>query len=203
MPKTVENKLKKQIYAHGRGWVFTPKRFLGLGSRQAIDLALFRMTQAGNIRRLARGIYDFPKTHPKFGALLPDIDSVVDALRESRRIRVQPAGAYVTNLLGLSEQVPAKVVFLTDGPSRRVKIGNTEIRLMRTTPANMAAAGKLSGMIIQAFRYLGRKHVTPERIQHLRKQLPAEKRKALLKDLGLAATWMHPHIRELAREGGA
>jgi len=201
MPENVENKLKKRIYAHGRGWVFTPKRFLSLGSRQAIDLALFRMTKAGTIRRLDRGIYDFPKTHPKFGVLLPDIESVVEALRETRRIRVQPAGAYVTNLLGLSEQVPAKVVYLTDGPSRRVNIGNTEIRLMQTTPANMAAAGRLSGMVIQAFRYLGRAHVTPERIRYLRKKLPAKERKALLKDISLAATWMHPHFRELAREG--
>jgi hypothetical protein len=199
MAKSVEFKLKKRIYAHGRGWVFTPKRFLSLGSRQAIDLALFRMVREGAIRRLSRGLYDFPKTHPRLGVLTPTIESIVDALRESSRIRMQPAGAYVTNLLGLSEQVPAKVIYLTDGPSRRVKVGNMEIRLKQTTPANMAAAGRLSGMIIQAFRYLGRTHVTPERIALLRKQLPAKERKALLKDIGLAAAWMHPHFHELAR----
>ena len=199
MPKSVENKLKKRIYAHGRGWVFTPKRFLSLGSRQAIDLALFRMVREGTIRRLSRGLYDFPETHPRLGLISPAIESVVDALRETSRIRMQPSGAYVTNILGLSEQVPAKVVYLTDGPNRKVKVGNLEIRLKRTTPANMAAAGRLSGMIIQAFRYLGQQHVTPERIATLRKRLPAKERKALLKDIGLAAAWMHPHFQELAR----
>ena len=114
------------------------------------------------------------------------------------RIRLQPAGAYATNLLGLSEQVPAKVVFLTDGPSRTVKIGRQEIQLRRTTPRNMATAGRLSGLLMQALRHLGKQHITPARMRHLKRTLPEKERRKLLKDLPLAPAWMHPLFRELA-----
>jgi hypothetical protein len=80
------------------------------------------------------------------------------------RIRIQPAGAYAANLLHLSEQVPAKAVFLTDGPSRRLKVGVNEIVLKRTTPRAMAAAGRISGLLFQALKYLGKANVTMERM---------------------------------------
>ena len=120
------------------------------------------------------------------------------ALAGKDRIRLQPAGAYATNLLGLSEQVPAKAVFFTDGPSRTVKIGRQEIQLRHTTPRNMAAAGRLSGLLMQAFRHLGQEHITARRMAHLKRTLPAKERKQLVKDLPLAPTWMHPFFRELA-----
>ena len=117
-------------------------------------------------------------------------------------MRLQPTGAYAVSALGLSEQVPAKVEFLTDGPGRVVKVGPMTIRLRRTTPRNMAAAGRLSGLIIQALRELGEAHVTAARIAHLKETLPADKRRELLKDLKLAPAWMHPILRELAEVPG-
>jgi len=126
---------------------------------------------------------------------------VAKALAGKDRIRLQPAGAYATNLLGLSEQIPAKVVFLTDGPSRTVKIGRQEIQLRRTTPRNMAVAGRLNGLLMQAFRHLGQEHVTPKRVAHLKRTLPAKERQLLLKDLSLAPTWMYPLFRQLAESG--
>jgi hypothetical protein len=123
---------------------------------------------------------------------------VAKALAGKDRIRLQPAGAYATNLLGLSEQVPAKVVFFTDGTSRTVKIGRQEIQLRHTTPKNMAAAGRLSGLLIQALRHLGKEHITPARVEHLKRTLPAKERKKLLWDLPLAPAWMHPLFHELA-----
>jgi hypothetical protein len=90
------------------------------------------------------------------------------------------------------------VVFLTDGPSRTVIVGGTTIQLRRTTPRNMEPSGRLSGLLIQAFRELGHDHVTPERLTHLKRTLPAVERRKLLDDLRLAPTWMHPIFRELA-----
>ena len=173
---------------------------MDLGSRQAVDLALHRLWKKGKIRRLARGVYDYPKQHPVLGALSPSPDAIARALAGRDRTRLQPSGAYAANALGLSEQVPAKAVFLTDGPSRTVKIGSTTIQLRRTTPRNMEAAGRLSGLVIQALRELGQEHVTPERVEHLRRTLPADKRRGLLKDLRLAPAWMHPILRTLAEE---
>jgi hypothetical protein len=145
-------------------------------------------------------VYDFPNEHPVLGLLAPSAEAVARALAGRDRARLQPAGAYAANVLGLSELVPAKTVFLTDGPARTVKIGPTTIQLRRTTPRNMEAAGRLSGLLIQALRELGQEHITQQRRDHLKRTLPADKRRELLKDLRLAPAWMHPIFRELAEE---
>ncbi len=194
------NRVISRIRGGGRGAVFPPGLFSDLGGARPVGMILSRLTADGTIRRLARGLYEYPREHPELGTLSPDIEKVAKALAGKDRIRLQPAGAYATNLLGLSEQVPAKVVFLTDGPSRTVKIGRQEIQLRRTTPRNMAAAGKLSGLLMQAFRHLGKEHITPERMAHLKRTLPRKERQQLLKDLRLAPAWMHPLFRELAEE---
>jgi hypothetical protein len=199
--QSVDYRILSRIYGSKRGAMFTPSDFLDLGSRRAVDLALHRLIEKKVLRRLARGLYEYPREHPELGTLSPDIQKVAKTLAGKDRSRLQPAGAYATNLLGLSEQVPAKAVFLTDGPSRTVKIGRQEIQLRRTTPRNMAAAGRLSGLLMQAFWHLGRQHITEQRMAHLKRTLPAKERKQLLKDLPLAPTWMHPLFRELAENG--
>ena len=180
-----------------------PSHFLDLGSRQAVGIALHRLAADGRIRRIARGVYDFPIIDPLLGELTPTIEAITKALTHRDKIRLQPSGAYALNLLGLSEQVPARIVFLTEGESRKLKIGPMEIELRRTTPKNMASAGRLSGLVIQAFRALGKEHVTPERIEQLKANVPLKERKALLKDIALAPAWMHPIFRDLAEENAS
>src|SRR5262245_17046 len=197
-PQAVDSRIVAAIRSRGRGSVFVPADFLHIGSRQAVDVALHRLVRNGKIRRLARGVYDFPKQHPVLGPLAPSAEAVARALAGRDHTRIQPAGAYAANALGLSEQVPAKAVFLTDGPSRTIKIGPMTIQLRRTTARNMAAAGRLSGLLIQALRELGKEHVTPERRAHLKRTLPADKRRELLRDLKLAPAWMHSIFREIA-----
>lgn len=196
--QSIEKALLDRVHGHGRGWVFTPSHFLDLSTRRAIASALKRQTDAGHFRQLARGLYDYPKRHPKLGILTPTPDQVAKALVGRDQVRLQPSGAYAANLLGLSNQVPAKIVFLTDGTSRLVRVGSITVQLRRTTPRNVAAAGRLSGLIIQAFRHLGPKHITPERIAHLRRTLPAADRRSLIKDIKLSPAWMHEFLRELA-----
>lgn len=198
--QSIDDKLLSRIYGHGRGTVVTPSQFLDWEHATLLDKALSRLAARGTIRRLARGSYEYPRQHPELGVLSPDFEKVARALAGKHRIRLQPAGAYATNLLGLSEQVPAKIVFLTDGPSRSVKIGHQEIQLRQTTPRNMAAAGRISGLLMQALRHLGKEHITADRLAHLRRTLPANERQKLLKDLPLAPAWMHPLLRELAEE---
>ncbi len=199
-PQAIDSRILAAIHGRGSGSVFVPADFLGIGSREAVDVVLHRLARKGTIRRLARGVYDFPKEHPVLGPLSPSAEDVAKALAGRDLTRLQPAGAYAANALGLSEQVPAKAVFLTDGPSRTVKIGATTIQLRRTTPRNMATAGRLSGLLIQALRELGQEHVTPQRRQHLKRTLPADERRELIKDLKLAPAWMHAIFRELAEE---
>jgi hypothetical protein len=199
-PQAIDSRIVAAIHSRGRGSVFVPADFLDFGSREAVDVALHRLARQRIIRRLARGVYDLPKEHPVLGPLAPSAEDIARALAGRDRTRIQPAGAYAANALGLSEQVPAKVVFLTDGPTRTVKIGPTTIQLRRTTPNNMEAAGRLSGLLIQALRELGREHMTPQWRDHLKRTLPRDQRRELLKDLRLAPAWMHPIFRELAEE---
>ena len=198
--QSIDSKVVSRIYGSGRGSVHVPTDFLDLGSREAVGLALHRLSKKGTIRHLARGIYDYPKQHPKLGVLLPSAETIARALAGRDRARLQPTGAYAANMLGLTEQVPAKAIFLTDSQSRTAKIGPMTIQLRRTTPRNMAAADRLSGLLIQAFRELGKEHITPARIDHLKRTLPASKRRELLKDIKLAPAWMHPIFRALAEK---
>jgi hypothetical protein len=159
-----------------------------------------RLVARGALRRLSRGLYDKPRHDAILGTLWPSVDAVVKALAGKHKLRVQPSGAYAANLLGLSEQVPAKVVLLTDGVSRIVRAGPMRIVLRRTSPRNMAAANRLSGLVIQAFKSLGREHITSARLEHLRKTVPAPERAKLVRDLNLAPAWMRPMLRDLAKD---
>jgi hypothetical protein len=151
-PTSVETKIASRVRRSPRGTVFTPASFTTLGSRAAIDKALQRLVAQGGLRRLSRGLYDKPRKDEILGTLWPSVEAVIHAVVGKDKLRVQPAGLYAANLLGLSEQVPAKVVLLTDGSSRLVRAGPIQIALRRRSPRNMAAANRLSGLVIQALR---------------------------------------------------
>jgi len=199
----IEQSILRRIRGSGSGWCFTPADFSDLGGTSAVWTALHRLTQREVIRRLSRGLYDFPETHPVLGTLSPDAEAVAQAVARSRQIRIQPTGAYAANLLGLSEQVPARIVFLTDGAPRRIRIGNREIVLRRTTPRNMTTAGRISGTVIQALRYIGKTRLTPAHRRTLARRLSDEDKRQLFKDRLNAPGWMRPLLAELGGEGEA
>ena len=189
----VDAKVRSHIYGHGKGWVFTPKHFQELGSSDAVDSALRRLKAEGIIRQLARGLYDYPVQDTILGTVAPSADAIARALVVRDAIRLQPSGAYAANVLGLSEQVPSRIVFLTDGPARKIKIGKREILLQHTTPRNMATAGRKSGTLIQALRYLGQDQVDDRVLTILRRHmtdLPT-----LRKDLRHAPAWIADLLR--------
>lgn len=163
-----------------------------------MDAALSRHARAGRIRKLARGLYDLPKRDPQLGPLMPSVELVAEALRGRDAVRLQPSGAYAANRLGLSDQAPMKVLFLTDGTPRRVRIGNLQIIIRQTTPRNMATAGRISGLVIQALRYLGQRHVDDRVVTTLRRRLSDADRRQLLKDIRFAPVWVANIMRVLA-----
>ncbi len=201
MTQSIENKIVSRIYGKKRGWVFTPNHFLDLGRRTAVAQSLVRLARSGTVRRLARGVYDYPKGHPDFGALPPDYERVAQALAGRDNLRIQPSGAYAANLLSLTEQVPAKIVFLTDGSNRKVQIGKRKIVLKRTTPKNMATAGKSSGLVIQALRYLGKNHVDATMIEKLKNGFSEKDKKQFANDIRYAPVWIGDIFRLLSRQG--
>ncbi len=195
--QTIGSAIIGRIYGNRRGWVFTPTHFQDLGSRPAVESTLRRLKANGTIRQLARGLYDYPVEHPILGVVAPSADAVARALTVRDAVRLQPSGAYAANILGLSEQVPSRVVFLTDGSNRKVKLGKQEIVLQHTTPRNMATAGRKSGTLIQALRYLGPEQVNDQVIAILRRQITDEERPAIRRDLRHAPAWVANVLRPL------
>lgn len=198
--QTLSSKILSRIYGKKRGWVFTPVHFRDLGNDLGIRKALQSLADRGTIHRLARGLYSYPQTHPKLGVLSPTPEQIARALAGKDNLRIQPSGAYAANLLGLSEQVPAKAVFLTDGTNRKIKVGNQEIILKQTTPKNMATAGRTSGLVIQALRYLGKAHVDDQVIDTLARRLSLDDRQQLIKAIRYAPAWIGTIFRRLAEK---
>jgi len=131
--QAVDSQVRSRIYGNGRGWVFTPRHFQGLGSSDSIDSSLRRLKAAGIIRQLARGLYDYPVQDQVLGTVAPSADAIARALVVRDAIRLQLSGAYAANVLGLSEQVPSRIVFLTDGLPARLR--SASVKSSSSTPS--------------------------------------------------------------------
>ncbi|MGY3281234.1 DUF6088 family protein [Bradyrhizobium sp. S3.7.6] len=187
----------KRAHAGGRGGVFTPSDFLDVAGRAAVDQALSRLVRGGKLRRLARGLYDFPKLHPKLGPLSPAPDDVAQALARETGSQVQIAGARAANALGLSTQVPAKNNYLTDGPSRRVVLGKRVVDLRHASPKHLIAPGSFAGTVVQALRHLGPVRAT-DVVRVAGRRLSASDKKTLAKGAVRAPAWMRPTLVSIA-----
>ncbi len=197
------NQAKQQILGRIRRWgpgaVFTPKDFLDLASRGNIDVTLGGFLKEGIIRRIARGVYDLPRFNPTLGGRLsPDIDQAAQALARRFRWRVIPAGAWAANLLGLSTQVPAKTVYLSDGPTRTIQIGRQRLCFKHARPTQTRIENRVSAVVIQALRHLGKEAVGPEVIAQLRHRLSAREKNHLLRDARYSSDWLFAAARQIA-----
>lgn len=199
---SVDAAIRAKLHQMPPGQVFSASDFVSLGSRAAVDKVLSRLTAGGELRRIARGLYDIPRTHQLLGPLLPAADDIARAIADKGRLRLQPSGAYAANLLGLTEQVPMKLVFLTDGASRTVQVGSQSILLKHTTPRNMATAGRISGLVIQALRHLKQANVDAQTVARLRARLTVQDKAVLLADAPLAPVWIADIMRDIASGKG-
>ena len=198
--QAIDEKILSRFYGNGRGHVSTQNDFIDLGSRSHIDNALSRLAKNGKLKRIARGLYEYPKVDELLGELSPNLDKVAKAMAGRDGIRLQPTGAYAANRLHLSEQVPMKVVFLTDGSSKTAQIGHQTLELRKASPKRMQLAGRLSGLVFEALRAIGKEHITERIIEQLKDTLQREDRDKVLKDLPHAPAWMHSIIREVTKE---
>jgi len=202
-PHHLTNKLVAKLRGLGRGYVFNSADFRNLGSRSALDQALSRLTRQGVIRRLAPGLYHYPRINPKLGGIMnPLPDAVAKAVARKTDSRVVSSGALAANALGLSTQVPAQMIYLTDGPPRKIRIGSQTILFRYATPRTMAVSGRISAVVFQALRYLGREGVTDSVIRKLKRTLSGKDKKTLKKDIPHAIGWMRPILSQIVEDTG-
>ncbi len=191
MAESTEIKALKKISKAGRGSLFFAENFLSLGNAKTVGKALERLTKQGELVRVARGIYVRPIIDPVIGPVTPGIETIAEAIARRDKARIIPTGIYALNRLGLSEQVPMTVVYLTDGADRKVKIGKRTITFKRATPKNVAAIGDISSLVIQALKAIGKSKVSKEeRLTKIQQLLKKEKNTHLQLDIRLAPDWI-------------
>jgi hypothetical protein len=195
--KSTSHSIVRRIRGHGRGWIFTTSEFLDLGAEGALKKTLSRLSKDGTIRRLTRGVYDYPRIHRKLGILSPNPDDVAAALAASTGSLLQISGGRAANLFGLTTQVPAQLVYLTDGPPRRVRIEGQTIQLRRARPSKFPGTGTSAGLAIQAMRAVGPKVNRELLLRQLSRRLTASDKSQLVKLRKHAPRWAQEIIRQL------
>jgi hypothetical protein len=201
MQYSIDKKTLSRIYGNGRGWAFSQADFADLGARSAIDSALHRREREGVIRRVVRGIYDYPR-HSKAlgGPASPSVDQVAHALARKFAWRIQPNGATAQNLLSLSTQVPARAVYLSDGPNRSYTVGRTKLAFKHTALKEVGFKLPQSGLVVQALKAFGEGRITRKVITQIRRQFDPALRRRILRDTKTATGWVYAAIQQIAKE---
>lgn len=196
MTQSIESKIVRRIARSSVKKVFFASDFADLGSGKAINKALERLTIAGKLHRIGHGIY-FPVSD-KASVLthVIDIDEIVLSIAERDKARLLPTGSYALYKLGLTTQVPMRIVYYTDGSPRRVKIGNYQITFKKASAKRLALKGELSKMVIQALREIGKAEASGEMIEKLREMLRREDPLLVKHDLALAPEWIRKLLGE-------
>lgn len=199
---SIASRVLQRIRARGKGSVLVPTDFLDLGSREAVDAALGRLRDAGTLRRVGRGVYDFPRVHARFGLRTPSVDAVARAIARSTQETIHHGGAKAANLLGVSTQVPAQAVYLTDGTNRifKVDLGDGrgfDIRFRRST--RRAGGDTQAGLVLRALRFLGQDAADSTTVRRLRASLSDTDLRDLIRLRPRATGWMRSIIDDIVQ----
>jgi hypothetical protein len=193
------DRIMNRVRSKGRGWVFTPRHFIDFGTRGSVDMALSRLAKGGDIRRIGRGLYDYPVRHDTLGDLTPDPPRIAEALSKQSGDQLAASGAAAVNRLGLSNQVPAKMSFATTGRSRTKRAAGRSITLKHSRAPVLANAPDSVNAVVQALAHLGRDNVDGETIQRFASRLSDEDLRLLDRARPRMPGWMSDVILKIGR----
>jgi hypothetical protein len=196
----LREKIERKIEQKGKGWAFTRKDIRDIAPSGPVGVVLSRLVACGMIRRIGRGLYDYPKKSELVGELLPpDIDQAAQAIARKHRWTITPDGATAANTLGLSQQVPVKIVYLSDGPSRKLNVGQMVIAFRHASPKDLRMEKYSSRLVAQALRFLGKDNVGSKVLAQLRRMLPKQDKADFLKDAQYGTDWIFDVAQKIAR----
>lgn len=188
------------IAGHGRGWAFSSSDLTERFSRQQADNALSDLAREGKIRRVAHGMYDYPGYSELLEQTLsPDIDQVAAAYARKFGWRIEVTGESALNLLGLSTQLPARYVYLSDGPNRQYEVMGVNLSFKKSALKDIGFKFRESSLIVQALKALGKEHVTPGLIKKIRQQIDPKRYEKILKDTKRTTAWIYELIKQICR----
>jgi hypothetical protein len=195
----VADKITKRVRAKGRGWAFTPKDFLDLGTRASIDMALMRLVKAATIRRIGRGLYDYPKQHPTLGTLTPDTSAIMTAVAVQSGDKIVDSGAMAANRLGFSTQVPAKATFMTTGVSRKKTVAGRTINLKKSRAPILDQSAAKANAVLQMLALIGKTNINDDLLARCASSLDNHDLAALKKSQALMPGWMSDAVFKIGR----
>lgn len=185
------------ISGHGRGWAFSPTDLIHKFNRQQVDSILSELTKTGRIRRISRGMYDYP-LYSEFleKYLSTDIDQVARAYARKFNWRIEVTGDSALNILDLSTQIQAKYIYLSDGPNKKYRIlDKITLEFKKSVLKDIGFKYKESSLIVQALKSLGKEHIEKETISKIRKQIKPKMYGKILKDTQTTTTWIYEIIK--------
>lgn len=182
--------IRQRIEGIPIGEPFRPTAFLECGTRASVDQTLTRLIKTGTIARVARGVFVRPEVSRFVGNVMPEPSKVAEAIAKTTGAVVQVHGAEAARKLELTTQAPTQPVFMTSGPSKRIRMGAMEIRLQHICPRKLALAGRPAGLALAAMWYLGKKEVTPSLIEKIRRKLSSNEFEALKSATNAMPAWM-------------
>ena len=197
--RTLPEIILQQAQSLPEGGVLSPKEFLHLGSRAAVDQAFSRLAKAGKLLRVARGVYTALVT-TRFGTRSPAPEKIVKALAEQSGEIVVPHGASSANVLGLTRQVPIREVYLTSGRSRKLRFGQSEVLLKHAPHWMLALGARPAGAAVRALAWMGPSHAGTS-LASLRHTLPHAEWQALASTRAMLPGWMARAIGTEAARG--
>ena len=193
----IEARIAEILQDTPKGSILFVDDFLDFGSPDSIKKALYRLTNEKNLLiRLAHGVYLYPKTDKELGTLYPSTEEIAKAIARRDKARIIPTGVYALNRLGLSTQVPMKIVYLTDGATRSIKIGKRTISFKRTSPRNLMTTGEISTLAIQALKEIGQENIDEQILKQLKIVLKKETQENILHDAKLAPAWINKILKQ-------
>lgn len=199
--QAIENKVISRIYGKGGGWVFFKNDFIDLGSAAAIDQALSRLTKSQRIRRVMRGLYDYPKYSELLSQNLgPDIEQVAQALARKFAWTIQVSGNTALNVLGLSTQIPGQYVYLSDGKSVVYLIGKQKLRFKKTRLKEVGLKHPESALLVQAIKALNNPPLDTKQRLKIRDYFDSRISEKILKDTRYTTSWIHEEIKAIFKE---
>jgi hypothetical protein len=197
--ETASALIRRHIETVPAGEPFTSATLSGYGSRGAVDQALSRLVETGKLERVTRGVFVRPELSRYVGNVMPEPLKVAESIARSTGAVVQVHGAEAARRLELTTQVPTRLLFDTSGPSKRLHLGNLELRLQHVAPRKLALAGRPAGLALAALWYLGKHEVTPLVVEKIRRKLPPAEFEALMSATNVMPAWMISALRQHAR----
>lgn len=196
MTKSVQNRIEIKIKSMKRGSILFPSNFDSIGNVEVVKKSLLRLENKQFLIRIAHGIYLYPKQDKLLGDLYPSIEEIANAIADRDKARIIPTGIKALNQLGLSNQIPMNIVFLTDGAARSIVVGKRTIKFKRTTPKNLAVKGEITSLVIQALKEIGKDNATDDQLKNIKKHLKFVKKEIIEHDAKLTSAWIAKILKE-------